>query len=939
MLAWRQSRNLKELSFGWAVALVVALAALASPLRAQENNIIQDIQVHGNRRIPAETVKAHIFTRPGDVYDEAGLERDFHSLWNTGFFEDIRIEREESPKGWIIHFYVKEKPTIRTIDYTGLNAVSKSDVLDRFKERKVGLSIESQYDPTKLKKAEVTLKELEAEHGHQFATVRTEVQQIPPAAVGINFVVKEGPKVKVGRIRFEGNKHLSSRQLRAAMKNLRPIGIPHSIILENIFSRTYDASKLNEDVERVRDAYQQKGYFKATPGDPKTQMRDVHHIIHIPFIQSGRGKVVDITLPIDEGERYRLGSISFTGNTVIASKLLRTLFPMKDGDIFNTANVRKGLDNLRTAYGAQGYINFTPVPDTKIDDEKKLISLVIDIDEGKRFYVRRIEFEGNTTTRDKVIRRELAIEEGQPYNSKAWEFSLLRLNQLGYFEQLKPDADTDIHKDEKNGTVDLTLKVREKGKNSIGLTGGVSGLAGGFIGLNYETNNFLGLGETLSISGNVGNYEKSAQFGFTQPYLFDRPLQFGFTVYYSSYNFDQAKQEQLLTGTSLNVPTAVLNTLQNYTQSSEGITTSLSYQLRHSLKRVGITYSFDNTNITAFSTASNQLFQLLNFRAISGPSALKGIKTSKLTPSFSYSDIDNPLRPHKGHSFFVGGEVAGIGGNVRDVRPIVEYKEFMPVNHGRNILGFRVQGSFITGYAGEDPPPFERFYLGGDTDLRGFDVRTLSPITFIPTSSTITLINPDGTPVPKDPSNPRAGNVLINIPVSQISFPGGDTSVITNLEYRIPIAGPVALAPFVDTGLDIISLPSQLKLAPDAITNLNTTNYGCVGVVLPGCGTFPIHFSGELNPLSGTNFKPRMSTGLELQVLAPIINQPFRIYGAINPFRLNQVVGSPALITRNMFPSGPAGDFTYKAALSEFQPVYLLREPLTTFRFTVSTTF
>ena len=164
---------------------LLACALLLCPLLGgQENNIVQEIQIHGNRRIPAESIRARIFTRAGDVYDEAALQRDFHSLWNTGYFEDLRIEREESPKGWRIHIYVKEKPTIRSIEYKGLNAISQSDVLDRFKERKVGLSVESQYDPTKVKKAEVTLKELEAEHGHQFANIRTEVHPIPPAAVG-----------------------------------------------------------------------------------------------------------------------------------------------------------------------------------------------------------------------------------------------------------------------------------------------------------------------------------------------------------------------------------------------------------------------------------------------------------------------------------------------------------------------------------------------------------------------------------------------------------------------------------------------------------------------------------------------------------------------------------------------------------------------------------
>ena len=494
-----------------------------------------EIVIHGNRRIPADTVKARIFTHPGDVYESGGLERDFNSLWNTGYFEDIRFEREQTPKGWRIHVYVKEKPTIREINYTGLSSVSTSDVLDRFKERKVGLSVESQYDPTRIKKAEVAIKELLAEHGRQFATIRSEVRPIPPAAVGITFVVKEGPKVKVGRIRFSGNRNINARTLRSAMKNLKPIGVPHSIFLENIFAKTYDATKLEEDTERVRAEYQNRGFFKVLVQDPKTEIHDTGHAgFHVPLLQKGPGKAVDITMPIEEGDRYKLASITFKNNKAITNtKALRALFPIKDGDVFSREKVGKGLESLRKAYGEFGYINFTSVPDTKFDDEKKLIFLNIDVDEGKQFYVRRIEFQGNTTTRDKVIRREIALEEGQVYNSRLWEFSLLRLNQLGYFEQLKPDDPntTDKKLDEKDGTVDLALKVKEKGKNSIGLNGGVSGLEGAFVGLSYTTNNFLGLGETLQIQASIGNLMRSVLFGFTEPYLWDRPLQAGFTVY------------------------------------------------------------------------------------------------------------------------------------------------------------------------------------------------------------------------------------------------------------------------------------------------------------------------------------------------------------------------------------------------------------------------
>ena len=197
-----------------AICLFLAVFFLVGSCLAQQD-VVSEIVIRGNRRIPGDTIRARMFTKPGDVYDQAALERDFNSLWNTGYFDDVRIEREQSPKGWIIYVYVKEKPTVREIKYTGLSSITQSDILDKFKEQKVGLTQESQYDPTKVKHAEVVIKQLEAAHGHQFATVRSEVRPIPPAAVSLTFVVKEGPKVKVGKIKFEGNKAIKSASCRA----------------------------------------------------------------------------------------------------------------------------------------------------------------------------------------------------------------------------------------------------------------------------------------------------------------------------------------------------------------------------------------------------------------------------------------------------------------------------------------------------------------------------------------------------------------------------------------------------------------------------------------------------------------------------------------------------------------------------------------------------
>jgi len=231
--------------------------------------------------------------------------------------------------------------------------------------------------------------------------------------------------------------------------------------------------------------------------------------------------------------------------------------------------------------------------------------------------------------------------------------------------------------------------------------------------------------------------------------------------------------------------------------------------------------------------------------------------------------------------------------------------------------------------------------------LRGFDVRSISPWAFLPTNVNVVLTNPDGTQVPKDPTNPRAGVITIPIPVQTIVAPGGDTNVVSNLEYRIPIVGPVNLAPFMDFGMNFAARNSQLRISDAAFNALNTTPFGCPSLVLDPQGNLncvplnpgSLHFSQQLQLVPGTNYVPRMSTGLEVQVMMPVINAPFRVYWAYNPLLLNTTVPTPSLITRSMFPPGAAGDFTYQQNLRIFFPNYYMKEPTKTFRFTVSTTF
>ena len=958
----------------WLAGAIAALPALSSAAVAQVQaqprfsaasapQVLCQTQVIGNRRIPKESILARLFSRAGDVYDPAVVERDFNSLWNTGYFDNVSIERVDEPTCVQLEVYVLEKPTIRTIEYTGLNAITVSDVLERFKKEKVQLSVESQYDPTHVKRAEVVLQEMLGEHGHQFATIRTEVKTIPPAAVALTFHIKEGPTVKVGKIAFDGNHALGHRELVESMKNLKPIGIPHSIFLEDIFPRTFDASKLDEDAERVRQAYRDKGYFKAITGEPQTNVRNAGGIN--PFtLRPSTGKRVDILIPVEEGERYRLGGITFTGNKAYSNnKALRAQFAQKDGEYFNATLFGKGLEQLRKAYGEGGYINMVGTPTPRVDEAKKLVYLDIDIDEGKPFYVSRIEFSGNTLTRDKVIRREMLIEEGQVYNSRLVDLSLLRLNQLNYFDTLKSDQDVETRQNTDAGTVDLLVKLKEKGKNSIGLNGGLSGLSGSFIGLNYETNNFLGLGETLSVNANIGDLSRNLSLGFNEPYLRNKPISLGIQVSTSKYDYNPAKSYAITNGQSANLTNAQQSLLTNYNNSTTGLVISTSEALRNLFRRsgvarVGLSYSLSKSGITTFNQNTLNVFQTLAFRSgIAGQNQLNGIITSMVTPSFSFSTLDRAVGPHNGKDLNIAFQLAGVGGNTKYYAPTATYRQFFPMKglrvnrEGHNVLGYRVQLSNIAGYGGQVAPPFSRIYGGGENEVRGFDIRSSSPYTFIPTKVEFALTNPDGSQVPRDPTNPSLGNVQIPLPIYRLASIGGDTSLTANLEYRIPIVSQVTFAIFTDFGMTFNTEASQLRQSVQGLSTINSPLYGCPQLINGDCfGGQSVKFPLYLKDVPGTNIVPRMSNGAELQVILPIINAPFRLYYAYNPLRLfkdlPQQLALPSTCAagqtacfKNLFPTDGAGLYSYQQALQFYGADYILREPRKTFRLTVSTTF
>ena len=896
-------------------------------------DVIDILEFRGARRVPQDTLRALIFTKKGDKYDEESLHRDFMALWNTSRFDDIRMEREAARAGWLIRFVVVERRVVRSIKYDGMKSITVSEILDRFKERRVGLSVESTYDPNKVQRARNVLQEYLSERGRQFATVEPDLHQIPPSSLEITFKVNEGPKVKVGKINIEGNKVFSDLVVRRAMKNLRPIGIPRSVLLEDLFAKTYDATKFEEDQQRVQQFYQENGYFLARASGDMPQIVDVGGgKFRLPLIKPNHaGKVADINVNVEEGRKYRLNNINFVGVKLFRTPetLMRPVFQMGQGDVFSTGKLRKGMEELRKLYGQFGYIDFVPEPDFEPLPNSDRMNLTLTFDEGKQFFVRRIDFSGNTTTRDKVIRRELLIDEGDIFNTRLWELSILRLNQLGYFQALKQDESADIKRDTRTNTVDITLKVKEQGKNTVQMSGGVSGIAGSFLGFSYSTNNFLGFGETLSLATQVGTRTRDVSLGFTEPYFLDRPIQLGFTVFMSRFNYNQAREASVLSGTNLIPLYNNLGTqnLLNYVSNSRGFNVFASTLLKRSFARVGLSYGYTIQNVRTITDAAKQYYDYINFQNINGPNQLDGIKSSTVSPSYTYNSVNHPITPTGGKSLSASLQFSGsfLGGNVNQIEPVIDAKYFRAGLKKGHVIGMHVLARYVTGYGGKVAPPFNRFYMGGENDIRGFQIWGISPIAFVPTQGNINILNNDGSPRQQKvvDSNGVASlqNVTQQIPAYQLVFPGGDTNFVGNFEYRIPIFGPVTLALFADAGINKLSNIGQLKLNPSRVDQLNSL--------------FPeAAFPGRAVVAPGTQAM-RSSTGVELQVLMPVVNAPFRLYWAYNPQIVQQYLQPPVVADRSYFPN-QATFLNSVATFGRPQPFF---EKRSQFRFSVGRTF
>jgi len=838
-------------------------------LQTPDPNRIEDVRVTNNRRIPQDTIKYQLQTKAGDRLNPDVVRADVKRLYAQGHFDDIRVEEEPGKTGKIIIFWVKEKKTIRSVKYEGLNSITNSEVLEKLRERKATISQESTYDPSKIKKAESVIKMMLAEKGHQDAMIEATTEDIPPNSVAVNFKVDEGPKIRIEQIDIQGNKVFSEGQIKKAMKLIKESG-PMTVFNSK---DTYFDLKLADDVTRIRMLYAEHGYVRANILEPTVETRPHKVMRTLPFIKAPFPfgipipfwkKTVDryfITINIEENDQYRVGEVKVTGNKQYNELAVRLILGLVPGEVFNEELLRKSFENLKKLYGSRGYINFTAVPLQDFDEAKKIVNLTINVDEERQYFVNRIAFAGNTTTRDKVIRREVMVQEGQIFNSALWDMSLQRLNQLGYFEEIKTE-DAEVKPNTTEPHVDINLKVKEKGRNSIGFNGGVSGIGGSFMGLSYETNNFLGFGETLNVTLQGGTRQSQYQFSFTEPYLFDRPLTTGFSVFNTSYRYDQAREFFGIDPTKLPTGLGLENRL-NFEQKGSGFNLFGSYPFKI-WNRFGLNFGMNHSQTSAINEATQEYFsgvrtqQDQSFISSEGGGAFSDFRARTLIPSFSFNRTNGPaISPTSGSSLSATFEFTGgpFGGTVNYFRPTVDYRNFRPMNKGRNTLAVRFLGSFVNGFGGTAVPYYQRVFMGGDFDIRGFDFRQITPIAHVVRNIAVT--------------DPETGNAVTR-PYDDVVYVGGDTQGVLNLEYRIPIIGRVfTMAPFFDIG-------NAWVVKKDQLTRQIRNSEGAL-------------VTEQVRFLPGTNSGFRSSTGVELQVMMPVINAPFRLIFAFNPNRIHSL--------------------------------------------------
>jgi len=713
------------------LALITAVAALSLPLFGQE--IIDRIEIVGNDRVTRETVLYYVTARAGDLYDEEQLRNDFRVLWTTGFFSDIRMERLPGPRGIVIRIIVKESPVIRSVAYKTGKKVKEEDITNKLKEKDEYLLPYSYYSAYKIQRIRTTIEDLLSEKGLMAAKV--DVVETPKGKneIDVEFRIDEGPKIRVGDVVFEGPTKIPASFLENAMSSNRS----HNLLSWLAGKDVYKQNKIEEELANIKKKFQEYGYMEAAIGEPR--LEEFTRRTVFPFFK--KQKMMRLVVPVRPGYLYRVGEVSIEGAKAVAPAYLKTMIGFQTGDVYSTKGREKVVEKIGELYRDGGFLYSQVMPVESLDPKNKIVNVTFNIHEGDICYLNRLEFKGNVYTKDKVIRREMFLREGDRFSFAAFKNSLLRMRQLGLVDL---EGDPDIRPTpEDPARFDVTVDVKELQRNNIQFTAGYSGYEGAFVALSYETVNFLGAGENLNITFQHGKRIKNYLFGFQEPYIFDYPLSLGFNIY-NRY--------------------IILPYL--YDRKGKGVDLLLGARL-FGYVRANLTYTFEDVEIKLPSEGGEQYTSYYEY--YSSYMSYYGMgthKISSLSPSVYYSTVDSPLTPSRGTMLLAALKYAGsfLGGEIDLYRPRLEFTHWQPII-AKHSLGVHVEYEFIRPLGDTvDVPFWEKIYLGGERNIRGYEIYSIGPRSV------------NGTNM------------------------GGEKSLVFNVEYSMAVGGPLYLILFHDMG-------------------------------------------------------------------------------------------------------------------------------------------
>jgi outer membrane protein insertion porin family len=846
---------------------------------------------------------------PWDEAHEQMAKDDFKRLWGTNFLDNLSVETSDyvfsnGVVGKIVLYDMEERERVKIVDYQGSKNIDRTKIAEQLKEKGIELRLDSFLDENILHRVDAVLAGMMAEKGFTNAEIGHKVTPVAggPKLVNVTFNISEGPKLRIRDIEFIGNQAFSDRALARKMKENKA---KNGLIFMTLFrSATYKEDRYEEDAEKVSAFYREQGYVRARVGNPEVRT--------VSDEKDGKTRWIQLRIPVTEGPRYRVGDFKFEGNTVVKNENLRPMFKMKEGDWYSEKQVRDGLKKAQEAYGAGGYMEFTGYPDLNPKNDglapiatdgntpptapapngsatsngakvsngsgplRPTVDVTMRLSEGKQFFVNRISFIGNSTTRDNVIRREMRLVEGSVFSTESLKYSIRRLNQLGYFKQLEGN-DKDLKVDKlpsADNKVNLTLRVEEQNRNQVTFGAGVSQYEGFFGQLSFQTANFLGRGESLTASAQAGSRSQNYQLAFTEPFLFDRNLTGGIDIFKRSLQFI-GYYTQKSTGGNITFGFPVADFARmfvNYSYESVGVSDLNEALLDPSC--IVSSRGCSTVNVSNLSTISPTALEQLRRNPFLFDSFLIGTQgnrtISKISPSYVFNTIDNPIFPSNGKRLTLATDLGGLGGNTSYWKPTLEGIWYHP-HTSRSSFGGRVQFQYIAPYKGTtELPVFERLFLGGEYSVRGFDIRSIGP----------------------------------TVPNSQIVL-GGNKSLLFNGEYIITVAGPVRLVLFYDAGqvrdfgeqfswkenlTRVVVPPPPLLIDPFAV--------GFGGIEDPNA-------PGVHTEVIGRTSAFKTSTGAEIRFFMPVLNVPFRLIFASNPSR-------GGVLNNNLL---PAKAFTFKFAV------------------------